>query len=209
MTRTLNLEVAETVAKSIDLDCFDVTSTFTSCDSRMVKQGLEQGFTMLALPLRGFHGKIGSKTFDADGSQLPRLGRELAGAAKLAGVRGVFHSDELPAYGIEDGHVDKVRADLELTSNDAFVLCLAPDWQAQLALESVGQRARQHSIEFHKKCVTLLSRKALLMMGLQLRCGHYQAVHGCTLRRIYPPYSSRASIGSESLRIFPCVKMNV
>ena len=107
-------EVAETVAKSIDLDCFDVTSTFTSCDSRMVKQGLEQGFTMLALPLRGFHGKIGSKTFDADGSQLPRLGRELAGAAKLAGVRGVFHSDELPAYGIEDGHVDKVRADLEL-----------------------------------------------------------------------------------------------
>ena len=140
-------EVAETVAKSIDLDCFDVTSTFTSCDSRMVKQGLEQGFTMLALPLRGFHGKIGSKTFDADGSQLPRLGRELAGAAKLAGVRGVFHSDELPAYGIEDGHVDKVRADLELTSNDAFVLCLAPDWQAQLALESVGQRAR---LAFHR-----------------------------------------------------------
>ena len=113
----------------------------------MVKQGIEQGFTMLALPLRGFHGKIGSKTFDADGSQLPRLGRELAGAAKLAGVRGVFHSDELPAYGIEDGHVDKVRADLELTSNDAFVLCLAPDWQAQLALESVGQRAR---LAFHR-----------------------------------------------------------
>lgn len=140
-------EVAETVAKSIELDCFDVTSTFTSCDSRMVKQGLEQGFTMLALPLPGFHGKIGSKTFDADGSQLPRLGRELAGAAKLAGVRGVFHSDELPAYGIEDGHVDKVRADLELTSNDAFVLCLAPDWQAQLALESVGQRAR---LAFHR-----------------------------------------------------------
>ena len=36
---------------------------------------------------------------------------------------------------------------MELTSNDAFVLCLAPDWQAQLALESVGQRAR---LAFHR-----------------------------------------------------------
>ena len=79
---------------------------------------------------------------DVDGAQLPRLGRELAGAAKLAGVRGVFHSDELPAYGIEEEHVNAVRNELELVEDDAFVLCLAPSWQARLALESVGRRAR-------------------------------------------------------------------
>ena len=43
-----------------------------------------------------------------DGAQMPRLGRELAGAAKLAGV-GVYHSDELPAYGIEQEFVDATR----------------------------------------------------------------------------------------------------
>ena len=87
----------------------------------------------------GFSGLIGKKEFDEDGAQMPRLGRELAGAAKLAGVAGIFHSDELPAYGIEQSHVDIVRS--KLSDVDAFVLCLAPKWQADLALESVHNRA--------------------------------------------------------------------
>ena len=141
------LETAEAVAKHIPLEFSDVTNAFASCESRMVTEGLAKGYTMLSLPLNGFAGKIGSKTLDVEGAQLPRLGRELAGAAKLAGVRGVFHSDELPAYGIEKEHVEAVRKQLELASNDAFVLCLAPPWQARLALESVGRRAR---LAFHR-----------------------------------------------------------
>ena len=141
------LEIAETVAKHIPLEYSDVTNAFASCESRMVTEGLAKGYTMLSLPLNGFAGKIGSKSLDVEGAQLPRLGRELAGAAKLAGVRGVFHSDELPAYGIEKEHVEAVRKQLELASNDAFVLCLAPPWQARLALESVGRRAR---LAFHR-----------------------------------------------------------
>ena len=140
-------DVVEAVAKHIPLEYTDVTATFVSCESRMVTEGLTEGYTMLSLPLKGFAGKIGSKILDVDGAQLPRLGRELAGAAKLAGVRGVFHSDELPAYGIEEEHVESVRKQLELESNDAFVLCLAPSWQARLALESVGRRAR---LAFHR-----------------------------------------------------------
>jgi len=70
---------------------------------------------------------------------MPRLGRELAGAAKLAGVAGVYHSDELPAYGIDQQFVDLTKE--SLSGVDAFVLCLAPRWQAELALESVLNRA--------------------------------------------------------------------
>ena len=72
---------------------------------------------------------------------MPRLGRELAGAAKLAGVKGVFHSDELPAYGIKSLHIERVREEFNLSDSDGFVLCLAPRWQAELALERL-QRAR-------------------------------------------------------------------
>ncbi len=143
----IEANVAEVVAKHLPLEFTDVTSSFESCESRMVVEGLAKGYTMLALPLKGFNGKIGSKTLDVDGAQLPRLGRELAGAAKLAGVRGVFHSDELPAYGIEQDHVENVRNELRLEASDAFVLCLAPTWQARLALESVGRRAR---LAFHR-----------------------------------------------------------
>ena len=144
---SIESQVAETVAQHIPLEYFDVTTAFTSCESRMVVEGLSEGYTMLALPLKGFAGKIGSKTLDVDGAQLPRIGRELAGAAKLAGVRGVFHSDELPAYGIEEEHVEAVRKEIDIGPNDAFVLCLAPSWQARLALESVGRRAR---LAFHR-----------------------------------------------------------
>ena len=132
--------ISHKVSKFLPLKLVDVSSRFSSCDAKRVKQGLADNSVMLALPLPGFSGLIGTKEFDADGAQIPRLGRELAGAAKLAGVAGVYHSDELPAYGIEQEFVDSTREALD--GGDAFVLCLAPKWQAELALESVLNRAR-------------------------------------------------------------------
>ena len=139
---SLESEVAAAVASHLPLRLVDVSKCFTSCESKMVQTGLQKEHTMLCLPLPGLDGKIGQKSMDKEGSQMPRLGRELAGAAKLAGVKGVFHSDELPAYGIEQEHVDLVRQNLALESTDGFILCLAPQWQAELALESVLHRAR-------------------------------------------------------------------
>ena len=138
----IEAQVEQRVAEKLPLQLIDVTKDFSNCQSKMVVNGLEQSFTMLALPLPGLAGKIGTKSVDNEGAQLPRLGRELAGAAKLAGVKGVFHSDELPAYGIEPEHVESVRSSLDLSISDGFVLCLAPKWQAELALESVLLRAR-------------------------------------------------------------------
>ncbi len=135
-------KVAEKVSEMLPLELFDLTHHFTDCESKMIEKGLENSHTMLGLPLPNLGGKIGTKELDVEGAQMPRLGRELAGAAKLAGVKGVFHSDELPAYGIESLHVVRVREELNLSDSDAFVLCLAPRWQAGLALESVLQRAR-------------------------------------------------------------------
>ena len=139
---TIEASVRDKVAQALPLQLTDVTEVFADCESKMVVNGLQKSYTMLALPLPGLAGKIGTKQLDSEGSQLPRLGRELAGAAKLAGVKGVFHSDELPAYGIEISNVESVRKALKLTDDDGFVLCLAPKWQAELALESVLLRAR-------------------------------------------------------------------
>ena len=139
---TIEASVRDKVAQALPLQLTDVTEVFADCESKMVVNGLQKSYTMLALPLPGLAGKIGTKQVDSEGSQLPRLGRELAGAAKLAGVKGVFHSDELPAYGIEISNVESVRKALKLSDDDGFVLCLAPKWQAELALESVLLRAR-------------------------------------------------------------------
>ncbi len=134
--------VAQAVAEALPLAVHDVSDSFANTKAGLVSESFSAGSVMLALPLPGLLGRLGKKAVDEDGAQLPRLGRELAGAAKLAGVRGIFHADELPAYGIESSEVEAVRAALSLGEHDAFVLCCAPAWQANLALEAVLRRAR-------------------------------------------------------------------
>ena len=133
--------VTSMVAEKLPLKLVDVSTIFAQSNSSMVQNGLKKGHVVLALPLPGFSGLIGKKTIGMHGAQNPRLGREFAGAAKLAGVAGVFHSDELPAYGIEAEEVKLIVNTID--GVQAFVLCLAPKWQAKLALESVHKRAIQ------------------------------------------------------------------
>ena len=134
--------VAAAAAAKLPFDTHDLTELFAKCDSEMVRNSLDSGSKVLAVALSGFADKLGSKQTDGEGAQLPRLGRELASAAKVAGVAGIFHSDELPAYGISSSEVEAVRDSLSLSEEDAFALCIAPEWQAELALESVVLRAR-------------------------------------------------------------------
>jgi len=134
--------VAAAAAARLPLDTNDLTELFANCESEMVRKSLDTGSKVLAVSLSGFAGRLGSKQTDSEGAQLPRLGRELASAAKMAGVAGIFHSDELPAYGISSSEVEVVRDALALSERDAFVLCVAPKWQAELALESVVLRTR-------------------------------------------------------------------
>ncbi|RJU81437.1 MAG: Glu-tRNA(Gln) amidotransferase GatDE subunit E [Candidatus Poseidoniales archaeon] len=134
--------VALHVKSKIKKEIHDLTELFLSCESSMVQNSISNHEVVKCITLPGFAGKLGNKKNDIHGSQLPRLGRELASAAKLAGVAGIFHSDELPAYGITDSDVNSVVQHLSLSDEDAFVLCVAPDWQSDLALESVLNRAR-------------------------------------------------------------------
>ena len=139
---TIENRVAMAARSRVPMEFHDISESLLSCESSMVNNALSEGATPLAVRLPGFNGKLGSKSPDQEGAQLPRLGRELASAAKLAGVAGIFHSDELPSYGISEEDVITIRTALELSESDAFAFCIAPHWQAKLALESVVDRCR-------------------------------------------------------------------
>ena len=139
---TIENRVAIAAKSRVPMEFHDISESLVSCESSMVNNALSEGATPLAVRLPGFNGKLGSKSPDQEGAQLPRLGRELASAAKLAGVAGIFHSDELPSYGISEEDVITIRTALELSESDAFAFCIAPHWQAKLALESVVERCR-------------------------------------------------------------------
>jgi glutamyl-tRNA(Gln) amidotransferase subunit E len=73
-----------------------------------------------------------------------RLGSEMAGYARTKGVKGIFHSDELPNYGIDQKYVDDLRQFLGMTGEfDAFVICAAKEKRATEALEVAVGRANQ------------------------------------------------------------------
>ena len=146
-SRPVENRVRLAVLNRIPLLIHDLSHLFLDSESSLISSSLENGSSVLGVILPGFSGLLGKKTSDVGGPQLPRLGRELASAAKLAGVAGIFQSDELPAYGISESEVDSVRSELTLSGSDAFALCIAPRWQGELALESVVNRAR---MAFHR-----------------------------------------------------------
>ena len=120
-------------------DPANVTDCFAKTQAKMVASTLKKGGNVLALRLPKWAGLMEGHEGRKD---LPRYGSEFAAHAKVAaGVKGVFHSDELPAYGIEQAEVDAVRAALQLDDLDGFVLCVEKEAVARDALEGVARCA--------------------------------------------------------------------
>ncbi len=116
----------------------DVTDVFESCESKVIQGALSSKGRVIAVRLSGFAGVM-----NGDEGKL-RLGSEMAGRARTRGVKGIFHSDELPNYGIEQSFVDALRQRLGMTGeNDAFVICAAPEKKAKDALEMAVIRANE------------------------------------------------------------------
>ena len=81
---TIEHQVAEAVKTHLPLSLQDVSDVFSSTDSGRVADGLANGAVVLALPLKGLLGRLGAKSLDDDGAQLPRLGRGIGGCSKIS-----------------------------------------------------------------------------------------------------------------------------
>ena len=69
-----------------------------------------------------------------------RLGKEIAELVRFFGIGGVFHSDELPNYGIEEQDIKKVREELTLDNNDAFLILASPKDKTQMVIDQIISR---------------------------------------------------------------------
>lgn len=116
----------------------DLTGIFGSAESKVVRAALRKGGVVLGVKLLGFAGLIGMEIQPGR-----RLGSELSDRAKRAGVGGIFHSDELPAYGITRDEVEAVRAELGAGEGDGFAMVAAPLDRAEAAMKAVLERAAE------------------------------------------------------------------
>ncbi len=115
----------------------DVTSEFAGTTSKVILKALKGG-VVYAVNLTGFAGLVGRELQPGR-----RLGTEFSDRAKKSGVGGIFHTDELPNYGITDEEVKALRNAVEAEVNDCVVMVADSREKAQGAMEAVIMRARE------------------------------------------------------------------
>jgi len=111
----------------------DVTDVFADTDSGVIA-GAE---SVQAVSLYGFDGLVGHE-LQPD----RRLGTEFSDHAKHRGAGGIFHTDELPAYGVSEAEVEALRDAVGAGPDDAVALVAADGETAPSAIEAVAERAR-------------------------------------------------------------------
>ena len=116
-------------------DVFDVTEIFKDCESKIIQMAVKSNAKIKAIRVRNFSGMFGFEPYPGI-----RLGKEIGQLVRFFGVGGVFHSDELPNYGINDSDIDRVRKHLELVNVDGFLLIAGEDSKLDYAVNSIIKR---------------------------------------------------------------------
>lgn len=115
----------------------DLTEIFADTSSRIIRNAVKSGGRVLGVKLKGFGGLL-SRELEPG----LRFGGEFATRASFwGGVGGIFHTDELPAYGITAEEVAKIKSSAEAGELDAVVFVADECSKAEAALKAVLERA--------------------------------------------------------------------
>jgi glutamyl-tRNA(Gln) amidotransferase subunit E len=129
----------------------DVTDILRNSSSKIVKRSLACGEddhddddddnrkgVFKAIRVKGFAGMIRFEPYPDI-----RLGKQLAELVRFYGLGGIFHSDELPNYGISEGEVTAISKRLEMAADvDAFVIIGGVRDKLEFAVESIIRRLK-------------------------------------------------------------------
>ncbi len=133
------LKKAEVAEKDLQEELFDATEVFKQTKSKVIRKALDKNQKVLAVRLPKFKDFLKREL-------LPnfRLGTEMADRARFWGrVGGIFHTDEMPAYGISAEEVEQLRKLVNAQENDAIVFVADDVQNAEDALKAVVERARE------------------------------------------------------------------
>ncbi|MEM0117864.1 MAG: Glu-tRNA(Gln) amidotransferase subunit GatE [Conexivisphaerales archaeon] len=139
----------------MDEQIVDVSSIFSDTASKIIISGIKRGEKVLAVKVKGMKGLL-----SLEPKPNMRLGKELADIARFYTLGGLFHSDELPSYGISKDEVTRVRGVLQCRDEDdndnndndghhhhyygdAFILVVGEENRARLCMQALCRRLEQ------------------------------------------------------------------
>jgi glutamyl-tRNA(Gln) amidotransferase subunit E len=97
------------------------TKQFENCKSKIIQNAIKKNQEIVTIVFKNMGGMFGYSPYEGI-----RLGKEVAELVRFFGLGGVFHSDELPNYGIEERDIENLKEFLKITDNDAFLILAVP-----------------------------------------------------------------------------------
>ena len=126
-------------AESMREDFIDVTDVFKQTTCKVILKALKNGQGVKAVKLPKFKGLLKQELMPNF-----RLGTELADRARFWGrVGGIFHTDELPAYGVTTEEVEALKKAVGADEEDAVVFVADVPEDASDALRAVVERSQE------------------------------------------------------------------
>jgi len=135
--------VSERIKKISDVDVAQnynvvlITDLLKDCNSKIIQNSIQNGNEIKAIQIKKLAGVIGFEPYAGI-----RLGKEIGELVRFFGIGGVFHSDELPNYGIENSDIVKVREFLKLNQDDAFIIISGKNPSLDFAIDSIINRIK-------------------------------------------------------------------
>jgi len=123
----------ERIAKERDVK--EVTEIFKNCKSKIIQKALKEGAVVKAIRIKNFSGMFGFEPYEGI-----RLGKQLGELVRFFGLGGIFHSDELPNYGIDNYEIQEIKKILELKQNDGFLILAGDLQKIDVVVESIIKR---------------------------------------------------------------------
>jgi len=125
--------------KNLKEDFVDVTDIFKQTACEVIRKSLDKNQRVVAVKLPQFKGYLKGEL-----AHNFRLGTELADRARFWGrVGGIFHTDEMPAYGVTADEIEQLKSKLETEEKDAIVFVADNPENVRDALRAVVERARE------------------------------------------------------------------
>ena len=117
-------------------DIFDITEVMKECNSKIIKKSIEKQERIFGIRIKKLKGIFGFEPY----SDI-RLGKEIGQLVRFFGIGGVFHSDELPNYGIENVDIKRVTEKLNI-DDDAFLIIAGEKISVGFAIDSIINRIK-------------------------------------------------------------------
>ena len=135
-----------------DEDKKDITELFSKCKSKIIQNAIKKNQRIIAVSFKKMAGIFGFLPYEGI-----RLGKEVAELVRFFGIGGVFHSDELPNYGIEESDLEELRKFVKIKENDAFLILASPEEKIHTIVNQIILRIehiRDHGIPIDTRLAT-------------------------------------------------------